>query len=137
MEISYTFCYDLYMRSRFIIFAVLVSSAVLTGCGTAYRIPYLSLDLRETYTRSDITVNYTYVCEYDDQRCVYNLYNNVEPSVSIAGDDAVLPQSGQITFTGLAEGSYRLDFTVYSEREGEYYALKFLDESYDFSIDLP
>lgn len=125
------------MKAGKYLLIIIILILLFSGCGLAFRQPYLSLDLKTVYNRADIIVNYTYVCEIKEQRCVYNLYNNAEPAVSIAGDDAVLPHSGQLEFTGLVEGNYRLEFTVYSEKDGESYPLKFLDESYDFSVDLP
>lgn len=107
------------------------------GCIPAYRVPYLSLDLKELYTVSDISFNYTYVCEEDSQRCVYKLYNKAEPSVEVYSSDAILEHFGTISFNGLAEGDYLFEFSVYSSKDGSSSLLKFLDEGYDFSIDLP
>ena len=111
---------------------------MFAGC-VKYRTPYLELDVRSVYNTSDIKINYTYVCEYRDQRCVYSLWNRYDASEMIDGYDAVLPSSGTIDLTdlNLGEGDYRLDFDVYTETDGEYTLLKFLSDSWDFTIDLP
>ena len=130
------------MRIKITIFILLLCLITLFSCNP-YQIPNLSLDLKSVYTKPDITVNYTYVCEYTylrvekEQRCVYSLVNKALPSEIIAEGDELLPWSGQLHFSGLAEGDYRLHFSVYSERDGVYSLLTYLDESYDFSVDLP
>lgn len=119
--------------------AVIIFMLFISAC-TAYRLPYLSVDLKSTpYTSSNIKVNYTYVCEDRDQRCVCILYDVSNPSKVLYKVDEILPSTGELDFSklGLVEGDYRLDFSIYSENEGEYYLLKYLDESYEFSIDFP
>jgi hypothetical protein len=106
-----------------------------TGC--SYNVPYLGLDVRNVYETSEVSVNYTYVCENSDQRCVYQLYNKLNPSEIIDSGDDVMPQSGKLVFSGLAEGDYRLSFSVYSEKDGEYSLLRFLDGAYVFTVNLP
>ncbi len=125
------------MKIRIILLFLITVAAGLSSCGTSFRIPYLSLDLKSNYSTSDITVNYTYECENEDQRCVYNLYNKAAPGTALYSVDEVLPHSGNFNFTGLTEGDYRFEFSVYSEKDGEYYLLKFLDKSFDFIVDLP
>ncbi len=125
------------MKIRIILLFLITVAAGLSSCGTSFRIPYLSLDLKPNYSTSDITFNYTYECENEDQRCVYNLYNKAASDMALYSVDEVLPHSGNIKFTGLTEGDYRFEFSVYSEKDGEYYLLKFLDKSFDFIVDLP
>ena len=115
--------------------AAAVLCFLLAGC--TYQIPYLSLDVKSSYAVSDVVINYSYVCEADEQRCVYSLYNTNNPSVILFQDDSVMPHSGTLTFGGLAEGNYRLFFSVYSTRDGESSPLKFLDSSWDFTVDIP
>ncbi|MBI9106506.1 MAG: hypothetical protein JEZ04_07140 [Spirochaetales bacterium] len=114
---------------------VLFFTLALFSC--TYSIPYISLGLKQIYTQPDIIVNYSYVCESRDQRCVYKLYNKAEPSEIIYSEDAVLPHTGVLTFSGLEEGDYILFFSVYSEKDGEYSLLSFLDKEYEFTIDIP
>lgn len=125
------------MRFRLVLLPAAVALFLFSGCTPSYRLPYLSLDLKSVYSTADVKINYTYVCEEDDQHCVYKLYNKVEPSVEAGGGDGVLPQSGSIEFNGLQEGDYSLEFSVYSFKNETYSLLKFLDESYDFSVDFP
>ncbi len=124
------------MKTRLLPAAAILFVIFIISC-SPYRVPYLSLDLKGVYDQSDITVNYTYVCEDRDQRCVYRLYNSLQPSVLLEGADEVMPSTGSMTFTGLAEGDYILFFSVYSERDGESFLLKYLDESFEFTVDLP
>ena len=124
------------MKIRCIMITVLVLFVI--SC-TIPVTPQLSLDNRDVYTSSDIVMNYTYVCEEESQRCVINLYSYSAPSVSLYSRDEVMPQTGSLDFSdlGLGEGDYRIEFSVYSERDGEYSLLKFLDKSWDFTIDFP
>ena len=119
--------------------SLVVAIVILLFSCTPYVTPYLSLDLRTDYTTADIAVNYTYECEEQEQRCVVNLYSTGNPSVPLYSRDEVMPSTGVLDFSGLGlgEGDYRLEFSIYSEKDGEYSLLKFLDESYEFSIDFP
>jgi hypothetical protein len=115
--------------------AALIFSSMFLSC--SYVVPYVSLDVKFSYSQSDVTVNYTYVCESTEQRCVYRLYNKVNPSEILYSDDGVLPVSGSLSFSGLAEGDYMLFFSVYSEKDGRYSLLSFLDTAWAFTVDLP
>ena len=51
------------MRVRFVLLSAVAVLILFSACMPAYRIPYLSLDLKSVYNTSDININYTYVCE--------------------------------------------------------------------------
>ena len=124
------------MRNRIkTVITILLLSMLLISC--SYRIPYLSLDVITLYTQSDVTVNYSYVCENNSQRCVYRLYNKALPSEILYSNDGLMPETGVLTFSGLADGDYKLFFSVYSEKDGVSSLLKFLDNEYDFTVDVP
>jgi len=127
------------MRNRIAFSAVLSIFLLFSAC-SAYVVPWLSLDVKTTpYEDSDIIINYTYECEDRDQYCIYNLYNVAYPSDAIHSESGIMSSTGVIDLSvlGLGEGDYRLDFSVYSEKDGEFSLLKYLDESYEFSIDFP
>lgn len=125
------------MRAKLLLLAVVILTLTVSGCIPAYQTPYLSLSLKSVYSVSDITINYTYVCEEQDQRCVYKLYNKAEPSTVLDSRDEIMSSTGSMSFNGLEEGSYRLEFAVYSSKDGNSSLLKFLDEYYEFAVDLP
>ena len=124
------------MKFRILLSALLVAFLLISGC-SGYVVPYVSMDLKPVYSTADIRVNYTYVCEDNPQRCVYALYKSTAADTAIYEEDSILPNTGVLEFSGLAEGLYKLDFSVYSEKDGEYYMLKFLDKSYEFEVDFP
>ncbi len=117
---------------------VLAAVFLILSC-SSYVIPYLDLNVENTYSSSTVKIYYTYVCEGEAQTCSYALYNKNDYSSAYLGYEyyGELPESDFLLFEGLAEGDYQLDFTVYTEKNGEYTALKFLDESYTFTVDIP
>lgn len=126
--------YNMRSRIKTAILAI-VASLMLFSC--TYTVPYLSLDVRTEYNEADITINYSYVCEGSPQRCVYSLYNIALPSEIIDSGDGVMDETGTLNFNGLSDGDYRLFFSVYSEKNGEYSLLSYLDKSWDFTVNLP
>ncbi|MDC7225381.1 MAG: hypothetical protein PQJ61_01305 [Spirochaetales bacterium] len=128
------------MRNGLISSAIIGVLLLIFSC-SAYQTVWLSLDLKtETvYTTSNIIVSYTYNCEDRKQYCSYRLYNSSDPSSILMADEGYMDSTGTLDFSdlGLGDGDYVLEFDIYSENGGDFFKLNFLEDRFEFTVDIP
>ena len=118
-------------------FCIILPIIFLLNCSNAMLIPYLEIEVNDTYTSSNVIIEYEYQCEDNEQRCVYTLCKKIEPEKALFSEDKLMPNAGELIFSSLSEGDYRLTFSVYTYKNGKYTLLNYLRRVKDFSVDLP
>jgi hypothetical protein len=123
---------------------LIVIGVFTAGC-TPPETPYLILqtngpyyyDTGSTAEDSDFTnvdINYYFFAERDNHTCRITIEKIQFPDNEVVvSEDMLLYREGTIRY-GLADGSYRLTFTVLSKRGAIYHELLFLNETVEFTV---
>ncbi len=103
-------------------------------------LPFLHVAAESSYTAgSPVIISYAFLSESKEQRCRVELYNiNFDPydpayHVSSNGDDK-LDNQGDLVFEDLPPGTYKLEFTVLSQRFFTVTELPYLSETLGFTV---
>ncbi len=122
------------LKNRSLIIAILALSGF-----SCMSYPYLSLDVRDLYTESQVIVQYSFRSEAPNQSCIITLIKEGTVSGEVYSrnpEDGKMPRDGQLVFSGLEDGDYILRFCVLSDRGRIPRVLPFLDRTFHFTVDV-
>jgi len=112
---------------------VIFSLISIAGCGQMEE-PYLILNIDSKYNNSHIKIPYVFQSEDYSQICrVIVIKENGAEGETVYNEDRWMNSEGELNFD-LENGFYMLQFTVLSQRGGQFYELAFLSEEYSFSV---
>ena len=119
-----------------------ISFLLLTGClwlilfACEHDLPHLELDVQDVYDSSRIDVYYRFYGESDYQTCRVTVDKvSYSSDIRVYFKEERLPHEGSLNLD-LAEGNYRIRFSVLSDRGIRNEVISSMDETREFTIHL-